>query len=186
MRLCNCKYCSTGKEIANKYPLYMQEHDLSSLPLSFDYRVNIMCQLGCSRYRKKPMCPPFIPDYKFYEKVFAEYSKILIVGRQYPYDDGFFDVHWRTYSTNEIHSLLLQVEIEKFQMGHVYAKAFIGGACKLCAANVCDGSKCLRPNKARASLEGTGLDVFSLMNYLDLRFQEPPKQYFWRIGAVIY
>lgn len=186
MNFCNCRYCTNGHPINNPYPVYHKTFLIDELHLVFDYRVAAMCKYGCKKYRKKPTCPPNIPDIEYFKKALNEYENILILGRRYPYSDGYFSTHWRTYSTNEIHHMLLEKESELREKGFLYAKAFIGGSCKLCPDDMCVGAICKLPSKGRIPLEATGINVFKLMSELGLLFEEPPINFFWRLGAVFY
>ena len=185
-QFCNCSYCSKKESIINPYAIYQKEFSLTELQLSFDYRVTALCKYGCKRFRNKPTCPPNIPDMEYYVRALNECENIYIIGRKYPYCDGLFSIHWRTYSTNEVHHLLLKKEVELFKKGYVYAKAFIGGSCKVCSPNVCNPKRCNRPHKGRAPIEGIGLSVFSLMTAIGLEYQEPPEDFFWRTGVVLF
>jgi len=169
----------------NPYDKYEEVFKVKSLPFSFDYRVTAQCMFGCKRYGSKPTCPPHIPDLEYYKKALSEYESVVFIGRKYPFDDGDFDF-WRNYSTNEIHNLVLQKEMDLFQKGHIYAKAFIGGSCKLCPIESCNPERCNIPARGRATLEGTGLNVYGIMTAIGCQFQEPPETYFWRVGAVFY
>jgi predicted metal-binding protein len=172
--------------VKNPYEIYQRVFSLKELTLDFDYRVAAMCQFGCKWFGKKATCPPNVYDFRRYKDIFDEYTSVNIIGRKYPYSDGLFLKHWRGYSTNEIHSLLLKKEAELFRKGNVYAKAFIGGSCKLCPPGFCSSGKCRMPQKGRAPVEATGLSVFSLMEEIKLEYQEPPVDYFWRMGLVFY
>lgn len=169
----------------NHFQIYSEQFKTRDIKLSFDYRAAAQCRLGCTRYKNKPTCPPNIPDIKFYSRVLREYENLAIVARKYPYSDSNFHNYWRNYSTNEIHSIVLQKESELFKSGHMYAKAFIGGSCKMCASG-CNPLRCNMPNRGRTPIEATGLNVFLLMNTLGLDFEEPPKNYFWRLGVIFF
>lgn len=185
-KYCNCIYCLKNETIDNPYDIYRKKFPLKEIELSFDYRASAMCRFGCEKFKKKATCPPNIPEIEFFRRVLNGYRYIYILGRQYPYDDGFFSTHWRTYSTNEVHDLLLKKERELFKEGSVYAKAFIGGSCKVCSSDNCDPERCRIPGKGRIPLEATGINIFSLINSLGLEYEEPPVHFFWRIGAVFY
>jgi len=186
IKYCHCNHCLQNEIIANPYNIYERELSLSEIRFEFDIRTASLCRFDCKRFRKKPSCPPNIPDMEYYKKVFMAYTNIYIIGGKYPYADGLFQSHWRNYSTNEIHDLLLKKEIELFKKGHIYAKAFIGGSCKACPSQVCDPVRCRFPNKGRVPIEATGLHVFLLMTSLGLEYQEPPIDFFWRIGVVFF
>lgn len=185
-KYCQCVKCLSGEEVVNPYNFYQVTLPLVDVHIDFDYRVAALCKFGCEKFGKKPTCPPNIPDLEFFKRALNEYSNIHIFGRKYPYSDGFFLDHWRIYSTNEIHDLLLKKEKDLFNKGYLYAKALIGGSCKICASDMCRSGSCLIPGKGRIPIEATGIQVFSLMRSLGLRYEEPPINYFWRIGIVFF
>ncbi|MCX5679372.1 MAG: DUF2284 domain-containing protein [Candidatus Omnitrophica bacterium] len=186
IKYCKCNKCIKNKTITNPYNIYQKAFSLEDIHIDFDYRVTALCKFGCEKFSKKPTCPPNIPEIEFFRDALGGYKKIYIIGRKYPYSDGLFSDHWRIYSTNEIHDLLLKKETEFFNEGYLYAKAFIGGSCKICSFDNCNSTKCAVPGKGRISLEGTGIQVFSLMKLLKLEYEEPPVNYFWRIGMVFF
>lgn len=186
IRYCNCSRCIRGEQIPNPYPLYENQVSLSEVTLEFDYRTTALCRYDCNKFGKKPTCPPNIPQMEYYRRIFSECSTIAVIGRKYPYSDGNFQNHWRSYSTNEIHDLLLNKEKALFKEGRIYAKAFIGGSCKACPTDSCNSHRCSVPGKGRVPLEATGLNVYVLMKSFGLEYQEPPVDYFWRLGVVLF
>lgn len=184
-RYCSCESCLKGVEIINPYEPFERELKLTEFALPFDGRTSLLCRIGCNKYGKKPTCPPHIPESQCYERIFASYTRAFVVGRRYPYADGHFTSHWRTFSTNEVHDLLLRKERLLFAQGHVYAKAFIGGSCKVCAGDACSHVSCRLPHLGRVPLEATGINVYALFEALNLKYQEPPADYFWRVGIVL-
>ena len=183
---CTCRNCVEGNEPNNPYVLYSKPYKLTDIELIFDIRAAALCRYGCERFKRKPTCPPNIPKSDFFEIAIKKYDNIYVLGRQYPYDDGMFQSHWRTYSTNEIHDRLITKERELFNQGYIYAKSFIGGSCKVCSSNSCNPSKCNIPKRGRVPLEATGVNVFHLIKSIGMDYQEPPKDFFWRIGVVFY
>ena len=185
-KYCECEYCLKGQAIANPYAIFQGDFPVKELHLDFDLRVSALCRSDCKRYNRKPTCPPQVPELEYYREAIREYAGVCLIGRRYPYSDGLFQIHWRNYSTNEIHDLLLAKELGLFKAGHAYAKAFIGGSCKYCPPDSCNAKRCNVPGKGRVPLEATGINVYSLMTSCGLEFQEPPIEFFWRIGAVFY
>lgn len=185
-KYCTCHDCIEGNEIINPFVLYSKTHPTKEVNLTFDIRVTALCRYGCERFKRKPTCPPNIPATDYFQVALKKYENIHVLGRQYPYEDGMFQSHWRTYSTNEIHDRLIIKERELFNLGHVYAKSFIGGSCKVCSGSSCNPSKCNIPKRGRVPLEATGINVFQLIKSIGMDYQEPPRNFFWRIGAVFY
>jgi predicted metal-binding protein len=186
MRYCDCSYCVSGRSIENPFEIYEKKFELTQIDLTFDYRAVAQCRFGCNKFNNKATCPPNIPEMEFFQRAFREYQYIYILGRRYPFNDGNFMSHWRSYSTNEVHNLLLKKEDDFFQEGWLYAKAFIGGSCKICSSDNCKSNICRIPSKGRAPLEATGVNIFKLMTSLGLDYENPPVNYFWRIGAVFF
>lgn len=169
----------------NPYPIYSKRYAIKDIQLEFEHRVTAQCRIGCARYRRKATCPPNVPSFEIYQQILRAYDEIVIIARRYPFADGYFAEYWREHSTNEIHKLLLSQEMELFKSGNIYAKAFIGGSCKLCSTD-CNPVRCNQPGRGRAPLEATGMNVFSLMNQLGLLYENPPIHFFWRLGVVFY
>ncbi len=185
-KYCKCNKCLKNEAIINQYDIYKKAFSLKDLRIDFDHRVVALCKFGCKKFNRKPTCPPIIPEIDFFKDALNGYSNCYVIGRKYPYSDGLFSDHWRGYSTNEIHDLLLRKEMELFNEGYLYAKAFIGGSCKVCPSDSCNPARCAVPSKGRISLEGAGIQVFSIMKLLELEYEEPPVNYFWRIGMVFF
>jgi predicted metal-binding protein len=185
-KYCGCSACLKNETIENPYDIYQKQFLIEDISLNFEYQVSAMCRFGCGKFNKKATCPPNIPGIEFFQRVLSEYHHVHILGRRYPYNDGHFSSHWRTYSTNEVHNLLLKKEKYLFGEGWAYAKAFIGGSCKVCSSDNCDPERCRVPSKGRIPLEATGVNIFSLMTSLGLEYEEPPIHYFWRLGAVFF
>lgn len=186
IRYCSCSRCNRGDKIVNPYAPFEGDFSLNELKLEFDPRVHMFCRFGCGKFNSKPHCPPSIPHSSYYREALKEYHRAHVYARRYPYADGLFSEHWRGYSTNEIHHALLEHEMALFVKGHIYAKAFIGGSCKICMADACNANRCNIPHRGRAALEATGLNVLSLLKNIGQEYQDPPIDYFWRIGAVFY
>jgi predicted metal-binding protein len=185
-KYCTCSACGKNEAIVNRYDIYQKQFSIKEIDFSFDYRATAMCRFGCEKFKKKATCPPNIPEIEFFRRVLNEYRYVYIIGRQYPYNDGLFLTHWRAYSTNEVHDLLLNKEKGLFKEGAVYAKAFIGGSCKVCSSNNCGSVRCRVPGKGRIPLEATGVNIFALITSLGLEYEEPPVSFFWRIGGVFF
>lgn len=185
-KYCDCEYCLKGQEMPNPYPVFEHNVLVMDLKLEFDKRVSALCQFDCKRYNKKPTCPPNVPEPEYYKRALEGYTHACLIGRRYPYSDGLFQLHWRNYSTNEIHALVLTKEYELFKDGNAYAKAFIGGSCKHCPSDICNPKRCNVPARGRVPLEGTGINVFLLMKSVGIEYQEPPVDFFWRFGCVFY
>ena len=185
-KYCGCKACIENSIIENPYEIFEKRFSREDISLPFDFRASALCRYECEKFNSKATCPPNIPDMPFFQRTLNEYDFIHVLGRKYPYNDGHFLKHWRTYSTNEIHALLLKKEKDFFMEGQVYAKAFIGGSCKVCSSENCDPKRCRIPGTGRIPLEATGINIFKLMRSMDLEYEEPPVNYFWRIGAVLF
>ncbi|MDO8343832.1 MAG: DUF2284 domain-containing protein [Cellvibrio sp.] len=185
-RFCNCDKCLKKIVITNPFEGFEKHQKVKDSRLFFDIRVRSMCTFACGKYGKNPCCPPNVPMMDEFRDVISAYENVSVIGQRYPYSDGLFASHWRTYSTNEIHHRLLEKELELFNAGHHYAKTFIGGSCKVCPPDLCLPEKCKVPPKGRMPLEATGIDVYGFMKSFGLEFQEPPIDYFWRLGVIFY
>ncbi len=109
--------------------------------------VRLKCQFGCGGYGKRLTCPPYSPAPEQTRKMLEDYKYALLI-----HGDEHTDIR-------EITSIM---EREIFLDGHYRAYGMGSGPCNLC-------SKCLKfckyPDKARPSMEASGIDVFKTARF---------------------
>jgi predicted metal-binding protein len=104
------------------------------------------CQYGCDRYGKGLQCPPYGMKSINTRKMIDSYSWGILVEGMPPGQD--------------FHDKLLALEKRAFLSGYHKAFAFTAGHCPVC--NTCPNEGgCRFPNKARPSMEASGIDVYA-------------------------
>ena len=103
------------------------------------------CQYGCQIYGTNLQCPPNGMASDETEKMFTSYSWAILLEGMPP--------------GKEFHQKLLALEKKAFLSGFHKAFVFSAGHCSLCDKCPEDGV-CRFPEKARPSMEGSGIDVY--------------------------
>lgn len=138
-----------------------------------DDRVRTKCIVPrCESYGTNACCPPYGMELEFVRKVVNNFhygiftmftvSAEVITG----HDDYARNERLRTQIQNL--EMICKIEAEAFYDGYHLAMGFAGGTCKilLCADVECSalisGQGCRYPLRARASMEGAGMDAFTM------------------------
>jgi len=145
-------------------------------------RVRFNC-FFCRNYSNKWCCPPNIPDLD-YSRVLQEYDNFLLLTYKYGFD-GEITTEDRTLSTNIVHKLGLELEKFLWENNHPLAKVFIGGGCKLCGYT-CPMDDCSKPTMRRLPLEAIGVNVVKTAGNIGIDIVFPPKNYFYRVGLLLW
>lgn len=104
------------------------------------------CKFGCSVYGKNLQCPPCGIESDKTKKILNSYSTAIVLEGGPPGID--------------FHKKLLELEKKAFLAGYYKAIVFGAGHCPVCKQCPEDG-KCLHPDLARPSMEGSGIDVYA-------------------------
>lgn len=142
--------------------------------IEIDDRVRRKCiQPLCDRYGSNPNCPPFAPDLDAVRRELKNYRYAVLCKLEVPAEKlaGPEAVTKRLDYPyfRKINEIVAKIESEAFHDGYYLAMAFGCGACKglYCRDVDCSalipGQSCRFPLKARASMEGVGMDVFGLV-----------------------
>ena len=137
-----------------------------------DERVRLKCWVPrCMYYGTSPSCPPFSPEPEFMRRAIARFRWAILFGINVTPAEDFADGD-RKVERIEVIKLTSNIA------GEVEARAFLDGyhlaiglgcdGCRLayCERERCqvlDGESCKFPLQARPSLEGVGIDVYSLI-----------------------
>jgi len=105
--------------------------------------VRLKCQFGCDGYGRRLTCPPFSPTPEQTRRMLSEYTHALLV-------------HGDEYT--DIRDIVAALEREIFLDGYYKAFGMGAGPCYLCAR--C-GKFCKYPERARPSMEASGIDVYA-------------------------
>ncbi len=140
--------------------------------VTVDERVRLKCYIPrCSYYGESPSCPPFSPDVELIRRAFARYRwGILFKIDVIPAED-FIARERRTERAKVVKlnsDIAGEIESMAFHDGYHLAIGMGQGGCKLayCGGGRCeviDGGSCKFPLRPRPSLEGMGIDVYSLV-----------------------
>lgn len=130
--------------------------------------VRLKCQFGCAGYGKSLTCPPFSPEPSTTRRVLDEYEVLILL---------HLSEDWRNLS--DITALL---EREVFLMGFHKAYSMGSGPCRYCDPCPLE-YPCKQAEKARASMEACGIDVFQTARNADFQIEvakdhDSPTNYF--------
>ena len=172
-------------------------------------RVVLKCRIGCKKYGKTLMCPPYAPRVDEFRKILSEYNYALV-----------FKIKSRAEATAEVAKLLSKKEDdpslteemrEKIQefwaswktdkkellrkvhtlekaattKGYTLALGFTTGSCILCdECNVTEKS-CIHPTEARYSAQAVGINVLQTLENAGIPIPVPFKKNPESFGLVL-
>jgi predicted metal-binding protein len=138
-----------------------------------DERVLAKCTYPkCPSYGTNANCPPHAMSLELVRKVVGNFSYGIFLKLEVPpehtagqeaIDKGLFNPYRRKLS-----EIAAKIEAEAFYDGYHLALAFASGSCKgtFCPDMECQallpGQPCRYPLKSRASMEGAGMDVYTM------------------------
>ncbi|MHA1271456.1 MAG: DUF2284 domain-containing protein [Candidatus Helarchaeota archaeon] len=137
----------------------------------------IKCKFGCKNYGKNLCCPPFIPEPREWKEFLKEYKYGILIGFEgASYLSG--------KNPRRIYKKIFNLERKAFLMGFYKAFIYYPGPCRLCDKCIVleeDFLKkmsiklartfCKHLDKARPSMEATGIDVFSTIRNIGLELE---------------
>jgi predicted metal-binding protein len=138
-----------------------------------DDRVRAKCLYPkCRHYGTNANCPPYAMDLDLVRKTVNGFQHAIFVKTEVPSETiagpEARDKTLFVRSAVKNHEIVSRIEAEAFFDGYHLALAFAGGSCKrlFCPNNECTallpGQPCSHPLRARASMEGVGMDVFTM------------------------
>jgi len=107
--------------------------------------VRLKCQFGCGGYGSSLCCPPHSPRPEETRRVLDEYRQAILF-------EG---------PMGECKRIAVELERHVFLHNHPKALGLGAGGCYLCRKACAFDEGCRHPEKARPSMEGCGIDVFS-------------------------
>jgi predicted metal-binding protein len=119
--------------------------------------VRMKCAYGCTDYGRNSSCPPNTPSVIDCGRFFDEYSKGIVFHFEKTVEKPEDRKPWSAKINND----LLKLEKTVFLAGYPKTFLLFMDNCHFCAD--CSGAreKCNNPEKARPTLEGMAVDVFS-------------------------
>ena len=138
-----------------------------------DERVRAKCIYPkCSRYGTNVNCPPYAMELDQVRKVVNNYRYAIFVKLDVPSEEeaGVEARERRLFVRGiaKLHEIVSKIEAEAFYDGYHLALGFASGSCKsaFCPDTDCSalvpGQPCRHPLRARASVEGVGMDAFTM------------------------
>ncbi len=134
--------------------------------------VRVKCRFGCDRYGKGLTCPPHGREHAETAALIRSYSKAVLLEGEPP--------------AREFHRRLLKMENSAFMAGYHKVLGFGAGPCPVCESCP-DDAACRFPEKARPSMEASGIDVYATARAagLDLMPAPAPGEYVKYIGLLL-
>ncbi len=140
--------------------------------IKIDERVRVKCIVPkCDWYGTNANCPPYIGDVDFWRETINRYRYGILFKVDVSVKD-LMDLKKVNISRLKILEILSKLESEAFYDGYYLAFGLGSGSC---IATLCGGQKCVVLNekstcrhslRSRVSMEGVGVDVFSLTTEL--------------------
>jgi predicted metal-binding protein len=137
-----------------------------------DERVRMKCFVpACSALGKNAHCPPHGLDLDFMRKAVSRFRYAVFFMIRVPAGDlvgpGVREKRSIERSAMKNWEICGRIESEAFHDGYHFATAFAGGPCDpyLCRNEPCallKGEGCRHPFRSRPSMEGVGMDVFTM------------------------
>jgi len=153
--------------------------EIKNIELFYDFKVTEQCR-SCKHYGKKATCPPYAKV--IYNRL--SYKNGIIVYKKFEINDPENWKELSRISSLEIHMALLEKREKLINEGHYFCVIYGAGSCKLC--NKCS-FPCRFPERSIIPIEARGLDVVKLVKkYIDIDISFPVKDFFYRIGLILY
>ncbi|MFC1995606.1 DUF2284 domain-containing protein [Chloroflexota bacterium] len=138
-----------------------------------DERVRAKCTTPlCGSYNTNANCPPRAPDLDFIRRLVDNFHYAIFIRLEVPSDEAAGnkmlneELPGPAYLQN--YEIVSKVEAAAFYDGYHLAVGFTGGPCNiiLCRNDECSalipGQPCRHPLRARHSMEGAGMNVYSM------------------------
>jgi predicted metal-binding protein len=136
--------------------------------IKLDERVRAKCIAPkCNWYGTNVNCPPYLPDVDFWRKTLGKYRHAILFKLEIPLKKLLNAKTDRTYRL-KVFEIASKVEAAAFYDGYYLALGLASGPCKpaFCPDESCValtlGVPCKYDLRSRPSMEGIGIDVFSL------------------------
>ena len=146
---------------------------ITSDMILIDERVRAKCiNPKCEWYGTNANCPPYVMDLEQVRKIVNNFHYAIFTWFKVPPEvitaHRDRDVRKRLRSQLKNHEMISKIEAEAFYDGYHLALGFANGPCKSifcpdieCSALV-SGQGCRHPLRARASMEGVGMDAMTM------------------------
>jgi len=144
------KYCAMGVEVGATHAKQVHPSSVVTAPW-----VRLKCQYGCPGYGHGHCCPPYTSTPEQTRAVLDSYHRAILFHIEVPHMPHK-EKHYKKYFDK-----LVDLEGEIFKDGFYKAFLYLAGPCRMCRPCAIDEQKsCNFPNRARPSMEGSGIDVY--------------------------
>lgn len=151
--------------------MILETYDINpARDIVFDIRATYQCRT-CPHYGKCHTCPPKIPPIGYWKELVKSYTIGTLHILKCDYTNPTFD-DVRRDSAKRLHSILLDAEKNAFNHNQYWAASLVGGSCRLCPDGC--GETCRFPERARAAMEGAGIDVIGTCRKQKVTLPEYP------------
>ena len=172
-------------------------------------RIVLKCKIGCNKYGKTLMCPPYAPPVEEFRKILKEYKYALV-----------FKIKSKAEATPEVAKLLskkaddpslteeMQAKLQKFwdtwkadkkelvqkvrtlekaatAKGYTLALGFTTGSCKICDKCNTKEKVCIHPTEARHSAQSVGINILQTLENAGIPIPVPFKKNPESFGLVL-
>jgi predicted metal-binding protein len=172
-------------------------------------RIVLKCKIGCNKYGKTLMCPPYAPPVQEFRKILSEYNYALV-----------FKIKSKAEATPEVAKLLskkaddpsltaeMQQKLQNFwtawkndkkellkkvrtlekaatNKGYTLALGFTTGSCKICDKCNTKEKICIHPTEARHSAQSVGINVLQTLENAGIPIPVPFKKNPESFGLVL-
>ena len=163
-------------------------------------RVVLKCRIGCNKYGKTLMCPPYAPSVEEFQKSLSEYSYALVFkiksqAEATPetakllskkQDDPSLTKEmkeqiqkfWDSWKNDKKELLQKIISLEKAATtnGYTLALGFTTGSCMICDECNIKEKICLHPTEARYSAQAVGINVLQTLENAGMPIPVPFKK----------
>jgi len=116
--------------------------------------VRMKCQYGSKHFGTSWCCPPHSPTAPETRQVLDGFTRGIILRFRAAGDDYLPKLI-------EFHDGIRDMETDLFMAGYYKAFAYLSGHCMLCQqCSLKNNAACIKPDRARPSMEASGIDVF--------------------------
>ena len=172
-------------------------------------RIVLKCKIGCNKYGKTLMCPPYAPPVEEFRKILSEYNYAIV-----------FKIKSKAEATPEVAKLLskkaddpsltkdMKEKIQNFwaswnadkkellqkvrtlekaatTKGYTLSLGFTTGSCKICDKCNIEEKVCIHPTEARHSAQSVGINVLQTLENTGIPIPVPFKKNPESFGLVL-
>ena len=182
---------------------------ISANEIVVENRVVLKCRIGCNKYGKTLMCPPYAPSVEEFRKSLNEYNYALVfkiksqaeatpeIARMLSKkaNDPCLTLEmkeqlqnfWDSWKTDKKELLRKIVSLEKAATtkGYTLALGFTTGSCVICDECNLKERICLYPTEARYSAQAVGINVLQTLENAGMPITVPFKKNPESFGLVL-